>query len=182
MNDPSRPAPSPTQLQTEWKPGLYAGGKAVGARRQPSTPIYPSLLAGLYFMVLQIRRVAPRIKMHHLDPSIDTNIKIVRRLELYRMMFKEWNWKKKQLPIAMFMRKKTLFFLVGEALNYSYIFAYRGWAWILTAVKRESCLYHYQHCRMPSLHVVTCNLKTPKLLTDMFICIYIYIILKIWIV
>ena len=40
-----------------------------------------SLFAGLYFVVLQMHRVSPRIKIRHLDPSVDESIRIVQQFE-----------------------------------------------------------------------------------------------------
>jgi hypothetical protein len=42
---------------------------------------HPSLLAGSYFAVSQIYGVAPKIKTHHSDTSMDSSIKIVRQRE-----------------------------------------------------------------------------------------------------
>ena len=55
--------------------------------------IHPSLFANLYFTVQKIREVASRIKIHNLDPSKGTSIRIFQQieqvLEPYRMMSKE---------------------------------------------------------------------------------------------
>jgi len=42
---------------------------------------HPSLFADSYFAVLKIRAVAPRIKIHHSDLSVDTSSIIVSQLE-----------------------------------------------------------------------------------------------------
>jgi hypothetical protein len=71
------------------------------------------LFFAAYFAVSQIRAVAPRITIHHSDPSMDSSIKIVLHLEqvfeTYRVMFKELKGdikKKKQRPIPVFLQRK----------------------------------------------------------------------------
>ena len=60
--------------------------------RQCKTYSHPSLFVDSYFPVSQIRRDDPRITIHHSDPAMDRNTKIVRQLEqvfeAYCMMFK----------------------------------------------------------------------------------------------
>jgi hypothetical protein len=64
-----------------------------------------------YFVVLQISGVSPRIKIHHLDPSMNRSIKSAWQSEWvflsYRMMFKEVKERNKQLPLQCFWKKKT---------------------------------------------------------------------------
>jgi hypothetical protein len=54
---------------------------------------HSSLFAGLYFVVSQICGIAPRIKMHHSDPSMDRNVRMFRQLgqifEPFFVMFRE---------------------------------------------------------------------------------------------
>jgi hypothetical protein len=50
-----------------------------------------------------MRRAVQRIKIHHLGPSMDSSIRIVRQLEEvlvpYRMTFRDLKGKKQQLPL-----------------------------------------------------------------------------------
>jgi len=59
---------------------------------------YPSIFLGSYLAVSQICGVAPRIKIHYSDPSLDRSTRNVRQLEEnlepYRMMFKELEGKR----------------------------------------------------------------------------------------
>jgi hypothetical protein len=65
---------------------------------------------GLYSIVSQIRRVAPRIKIYHSDPLNDKSIKIFQQLKQifkpYCIMYKELEGKKQQLPSTMFLQKQ----------------------------------------------------------------------------
>jgi hypothetical protein len=68
---------------------------------------HPPLFAGSYFVaVWQIPGVASRMQIHHSGPSMYRSIKIVRQIEQvfepYRMMFKELEEEKKQLPSQSF--------------------------------------------------------------------------------
>jgi len=51
VNNPSRLVRGPPSFKIEWKPELYAGYKAGGARRPPHTLIYPSLYVALYLWI-----------------------------------------------------------------------------------------------------------------------------------
>jgi hypothetical protein len=81
-----------------------------GSTRVFNLQILSSLAeGGLNFMFLQILGVAPRIKIHYLDPTVDRSIKIVQQLEQvfepYRVFFKELQ-EEKQLPIQRFLTHK----------------------------------------------------------------------------
>lgn len=74
-----------------------------------STYTHPLLFMGLYFAVLQI----PRIKIDHLDLSVDRSIRIVWQFKQvfmpYHVISKELKEKKTQLPLHCFSKKrKTL--------------------------------------------------------------------------
>jgi hypothetical protein len=74
-------------------------------------------------------RVAPRIEVHHTDPSMDRSIKIVRQIEEvfepYCMMFKKLKGREKPLPtecfckanIKTFGRRDFRFQLEGESIT-----------------------------------------------------------------
>jgi hypothetical protein len=80
--------------------------------RQCKTYSHPSLFVDSYFPVSQIRRDDPRITIHHSDPAMDRNTKIVRQLEqvfeAYCMMFKglKGGGGEKQLPSQCFCKEK----------------------------------------------------------------------------
>jgi len=70
----------PPRFKKEWKPVVYVGYKAVGARRPPHTLIYPSLYVALYLVDLQICIVDPKKNMRLLEQSVDTATRTGRRV------------------------------------------------------------------------------------------------------
>jgi hypothetical protein len=60
-------------------------------------------------VVLQMHGVSPRIKVHHLDPSVDGSIRIVQQFEqvfqLYHMMLKVLKETKRQLLSQCFCKE-----------------------------------------------------------------------------
>jgi hypothetical protein len=91
---------------------------------------HPTLLTGLYFTVLQIGKIGPRIKIHHSDPSMDRNIKIFQQIQWvfkpYHMVFQGVSRWGEQFPSQCFNKEKTqkntkvLFFFFGGG---GYLFA-----------------------------------------------------------
>jgi hypothetical protein len=78
------------------------GGGGEGGRILFNTSGYQSLLTvdSVHCAVSQIRRVSPKIKIHHSDLSMHKSIKTVRQVEQifepYCVMFKELKGKKKK--------------------------------------------------------------------------------------
>lgn len=63
------------------------------------------------YLPLALLGVAPRISVHHTQPSMDRSIKIVGQIEdvfePYRMMFKELKRREKPLPSECFCKANT---------------------------------------------------------------------------
>jgi hypothetical protein len=71
---------------------------------------HPSLYAGSSFVVLQIRRVALRLKDKYSDPSMDRSIGMVRQIHQVfqpsRAMFVEWRRKQEVAQFTTFLQRK----------------------------------------------------------------------------
>jgi hypothetical protein len=71
---------------------------------------HASVYAGSYFGLSQIRGIAWRINVHHLDPSMDRNIRITRQLEEvlepYCLIFKEVKEKRNIFHHNVFVKKR----------------------------------------------------------------------------
>jgi hypothetical protein len=95
--------------------------------------------------VSQIRGVAPRLKIHYSDPSLDRSTRNVRQLEHnfkpYRIMFKELKGKKQFISQCFCKEMETpkilklLFFEGGR--NYSRFLAFSEESCNLTLAKSE---------------------------------------------
>lgn len=89
-----------------------------------------SLFAGSYFAVLQIRRGAAGVKIHHPDRSIDRSSRTVRQLDqvfqTYCVMFrgsKGWGREGEAAPITAFLQRKEKQY---EALNILILYIIRA--------------------------------------------------------
>lgn len=115
-----------------------------------------SLFAGLYFVVLQMHEVSPRIKVHHLNPLVDGSIRIVQQFEQvfqpYHIVLKILKEIKRHLLSQFFSKERkntnstvALFVWRAGPVNYAWSLALHGGILVPNPCKKQGMnVLHYQ--------------------------------------